>query len=101
MVVFYHGGGFAIGDLYIYDAAARTHAIGADAIVVSVAYRLAPEHPFPAAIDDSWAALRWVGEHAHEIGGDPARIAVAGDSAGGNIAAVMAQMAKDNGGPRN
>ena len=57
----YHGGGWAIGDLDIYDGAARAHAVGAEAVVVSVGYRLAPEHPFPAGIDDSWAALRWVG----------------------------------------
>jgi acetyl esterase len=99
VVVFYHGGGWAIGDLDTHDPVARAHAMGAEAIVVSVDYRLAPEHPFPQGIDDSWAALRWVGEHASELGGDPARIAVAGDSAGGNISAVMAQLARDNGGP--
>jgi acetyl esterase/lipase len=100
VVVFYHGGGWAIGDLDVYDGAARAHAVGAEAVVVSVGYRLAPEHPFPAGIDDCWAALRWVGEHAAEFGGDPARIAVAGDSAGGNISAVMTQLARDNDGPR-
>jgi acetyl esterase len=99
VVVYYHGGGWSIGDLDTHDPVARAHAVGAEAIVVSVDYRLAPEHPYPQGIDDSWAALQWVGEHAAELGGDPARIAVAGDSAGGNISAVMAQLARDNGGP--
>lgn len=99
VVVFYHGGGWSIGDLDTHDPVARTLAVGAEAIVVSVDYRLAPEHPYPQGVDDSWAALRWVGEHAAELGGDAARMAVAGDSAGGNISAVMAQLARDNGGP--
>ncbi len=99
VVVFYHGGGWALGDLDTHDPVARAHAVAVEAIVVSVDYRLAPEHPYPQGIDDSWAALQWVGEHAAEIGGDPARIAVAGDSAGGNISAVMTQLARDNGGP--
>jgi acetyl esterase len=99
VVVFYHGGGWSVGDLDTHDHVARAHAVGAEAIVVSVDYRLAPEHPFPAGVEDAWAALQWVGVHAAELGGDLARIAVAGDSAGGNVAAVMALRSRDAGGP--
>jgi acetyl esterase len=99
IVVFYHGGGFALGDLDTHDPVARAHAVGADTIVVSVDYPVAPEHPIPAGVDDCWAALHWTVEHAAELGGDPSRIAVAGDSAGANLAAVIAQRARDEGGP--
>ena len=99
VVVFIHGGGWTVGDLDTYDGQARMHAAGAEAVVVSIDYRLAPEHPFPAAVDDVWAATRWVAEHAAEIGADAGRLAVAGDSAGGNLAAVVAQSARDAGIP--
>jgi acetyl esterase len=98
-IVYYHGGGWVIGGLDTHDGACRALADAADAVVVSVDYRLAPEHPFPAPLEDAVAALQWVHDHASEIGGDPARIAVAGDSAGGNLAAVVAHEARDAGGP--
>jgi acetyl esterase/lipase len=99
VVVFIHGGGWSVGDLDSYDGVARSHAAGAGAVVVSVDYRLAPEHPYPAAVEDAWAATQWAAEHAGELGADPDRLAVAGDSAGGNLAAVVAQLARDAGGP--
>lgn len=97
VVLFFHGGGWVVGDLDTYDATAREHAVGSGALVVSVDYRLAPEHPFPAAVDDVWAVTQWVAEHGQELGADPKRLAVAGDSAGGNLAAVVAQLARDAG----
>jgi acetyl esterase len=96
VLVWLHGGGHVVGSLDSYDALCRSLALQADCIVVSVDYRLAPEHKFPAGVDDSFAALRWVGNNASTIGGDPRRIAVGGDSAGGNLAAVCAILARDH-----
>ncbi len=99
VVVYCHGGGYVVGDLDTQDMIARALCSWSGAVVVSVDYRLAPEHPFPAAPDDAFAALQWVAGHAAEIDGDPARLAVAGDSAGGNLAAAAALRARDLGGP--
>lgn len=97
--VYLHGGGFVIGDLDSHDPLCRCLANRSGAIVVSVDYRLAPEHCYPAAVEDSSAALEWVAANASALGGDPTRLAVAGDSAGGNLAAVAAHRAVDAGGP--
>jgi acetyl esterase/lipase len=99
VVAYFHGGGYALGDLDTHDSIAQQHAVGANAVVVSVDYRLAPEHPFPAAVDDGWAALQWISAHATALGADPQLLALAGDSAGGNLAAVMALLARNNGAP--
>lgn len=99
IIVYLHGGGFALGDLDSYDAICARHAIAAAAVVISVDYRLAPEHPYPAAVNDAWYALQWSAANAERLGADPRRLVVAGDSAGGNLAAVVAQLARDNEGP--
>ncbi|MGO9507542.1 MAG: alpha/beta hydrolase [Mycobacterium sp.] len=100
VVVYFHGGGFVMGDLDTHDGTCRQHAVGAEVVVVSVDYRLAPEHPYPAAIEDAWAATQWAADNGTGIGADSTRLAVAGDSAGGTIAAVIAQQARDCAGPR-
>ena len=99
-VVFLHGGGWTLGDVAGYDGLARRLAAGLPAVVLSVEYRRAPEHPFPAAVDDAVAATRWAIGHAAELGGDPSRVAVAGDSGGGNLAAVTCQQLRDAAGPQ-
>jgi acetyl esterase len=99
ILVWYHGGGFTIGDLDTADRTCQKLAMGTGAIVVSIDYRLSPEHPFPAAADDCITALRWVASNGASLGGDASRIAVGGDSAGGNLAAVVAVQARDEGVP--
>lgn len=99
LVVFYHGGGWVFGDLESHDSACRLICRDAGVHVLAIDYRLAPEHPAPAAVDDAYAAYRWAREHAAELGADPRRVAVAGDSAGGNLSAVVCRLARDAGDP--
>ena len=100
VVMMFHGGGWVIGDLATADCQSRQVCSAVPAVVVSVDYRLAPEHPFPAAPEDCYVATAWAARHGGEFGGDVRRLAVAGDSAGGNLAAVVAQLARDRAGPR-
>lgn len=99
ILVFFHGGGWVLGNLETTDATARQWANASQCLVVSVNYHHAPEYRFPAAAEDAYTAARWVSEHASEIGGDASRLAVAGMSAGGNLAVVTALMARDRGTP--
>jgi acetyl esterase len=98
-LVYYHGGGWVIGDLYTHDGLCRSLTNAARCVVASVDYRLAPESKYPAAVEDSYAALAWVVANAARLGIDPRRVAVGGDSAGGNLATVVALMARERGGP--
>jgi acetyl esterase len=99
VVMFFHGGGWVICSLDTHDNVARAICRDAEALVVSVDYRMAPEHRFPTAAHDCFAATKWVAENASSLGGDAGRLAVCGDSAGGNLSAVVSQMARDAGGP--
>lgn len=99
LMVYFHGGGFVIGDLESHDGVCRSLCNEANMLVISVDYRLAPEHRYPAAVDDSYAAMCWAAENAQVLNADPARLVVAGDSAGANLAAVTALKARDESGP--
>ena len=98
-LVFFHGGGWVIGNLDTHDVVCRKLAEEGELIVISVDYRLAPEHKFPAAVDDSIIATKWIAANGAELGIDPSRLIVGGDSAGGNLAAVVSLAARDEGGP--
>ncbi len=98
VVVYFHGGGWVIANLDVYEPSCRALCNAAEAIIVSVAYRLAPEHKYPAAVEDAHAAVQWVSENAGQLGGDARRVAVAGESAGGNLATVACLKTRDEGG---
>ncbi|MET8418158.1 alpha/beta hydrolase [Streptomyces sp. NPDC005134] len=98
-LLYIHGGGFVSGSVDVYHADAMRIAAEVGAVVVSVEYRLAPEHPFPAGLEDCYAALTWIADHATELGIDPGRLGVAGESAGGGLAAALTLLARDRGGP--
>jgi len=99
LLVYFHGGGWVIGSLDSHDGLCRALANAGRCVVVAVDYRLAPEHKFPCAVEDAYAATRWAASHAADLGADPRRVAVGGDSAGGNLSAVVTQLARDRGGP--
>jgi acetyl esterase len=99
-MLYLHGGGHVIGSLDTHDKICRNLCAGGGVVVVSADYRMGPEHKFPAAVDDSWAALEWMAANGGELGVDPAKLVVAGDSAGGNLAGVVALMARDAGAPK-
>ncbi len=99
LLVYFHGGGFCFGDLETHDGVCRFLATASGASVLSVGYRLAPEDPFPAAVEDAWSAFTWAVANAAALGADPARIGVGGDSAGGNLSTVVSLLARDGGGP--
>jgi acetyl esterase len=100
IIVYLHGGGFVMGDTAVADPISRALANRAASVVVAVEYRKAPEHPFPAGLEDAYAALCWLYNHAEEIGGNPTQIVLAGDSSGGNFAAVLPLLSKERGGPQ-
>jgi acetyl esterase len=99
-IVHMHGGGYVVGSAAMLDLANRARAAEQDALVVAVDYRLAPEHPFPSALEDCYAGLRWLADNSTQLGVDPARISVMGESAGGGLAAALALLARDRGGPK-
>jgi acetyl esterase len=100
LIVYYHGGGWVVGNLDTHDSACRFLALSSGAEILSIDYRLAPEHPFPAAVEDSVEAFRWAVAEAAQLGADPARVAVCGDSAGGDLAAVVSLLTRDDDGPK-
>lgn len=100
IIAYFHGGGFMLGNVAQFDPLTRSLANATNAVVVSIDYRLAPAHPFPAAVDDCYVATKWVAENAASLGADPNKLVVAGDSAGGNLSAVVALKARDEGAPK-